>query len=186
MNKAIFLAALIVFSTGCRGKHNRTTVENEEPDTIARPAAGASAPGSALVSSLKMGDPGAAQQLGKGFYGLEGGAWRWTAREFTATLHPPAGAAQRGGTVTLSISIPPVIIDKLGSVTLTASVAGTKLKPATYAKAASYTYSADVPAALLGKEAVDVDFSLDKALPPGATDTRELGVVATAVGLEAK
>jgi hypothetical protein len=186
MNKAILLAALILFTlftVGCRGKHNRTTVQNEEPDTIARPAPSAPA---GLASSLKMGDPAASQQLGKGFYGLEGGAWRWTAREFTATLHPPAGAAQRGGTVTLSISIPPVVIDKLGSVTLTASIAGTKLKPATYSKAASFTYSADVPADLLGKDAVNVDFSLDKALPPGTTDTRELGVVATAVGLEAK
>jgi hypothetical protein len=183
MNKVIFLAALIVFTVGCRGKHNRTTVENEEPDTVARPAAGAS---SAPVSSLKMSDPAASQQLGKGFYGLEGGAWRWTAREFTATLHPPAGAAQRGGTVTLSISIPPVVIEKLSAVTLTASVAGTKLKSETYSKPASYTFSADVPAALLSKDTVNVDFSLDKALPPGATDTRELGVIATAVGLEAK
>lgn len=180
LTRSIFVtglvAGLILLTVGCRGKHSRTTVQNEEPEEIS----------TRLASSLKMNDPAAAQQLVKGFYGLEGGAWRWTSKQFTAALHPPVGSPQRGATVTLAISIPPVVIDKLSSVTLTASIAGTKLKSETYSKPASYTFSAEAPADLLGKDPVNVDFALDKALPPGATDTRELGIIVTAVGLETK
>jgi hypothetical protein len=172
---AIFVAALLFASAACRGKHSRTTVENEEPEG-----------GPRIASSLKMNDPAAAQQLLKGFYGLEGGSWRWTARQFTAILRPPLAAAQRGGALTLSFSIPDVVIQKLSSVTLTGSVAGTKVNSETYSKPGAYTFMADVPAALLTGDAVSVDFALDKALPASPADQRELGIIATAVGLEAR
>jgi hypothetical protein len=41
----------------------------------------------------------------------------------------------------------------------------------------------EVPANLLSDDAVRVDFRLDKALPPGDADKRELGVVASSAGL---
>ena len=39
-----------------------------------------------------------------------------------------------------------------------------------------------MPPNLLAGESVKVDFALDKALPPGASDQRELGLVVSAVG----
>ena len=77
--------------SGCRGKHNRASVENEEP------AEG----GPRLASSLKMNDPSAPAQLLHGFYGIEGGAWRWTAGKFSVLLRCPLGSAQRGATLSL-------------------------------------------------------------------------------------
>jgi hypothetical protein len=169
------LAATLVVTGACRGKHSRTTVENEEPEG-----------GPRIASSLKMSDPAAPQQLLKGFYGLEGGAWRWTAKNFSAMLRPPLASAQRGATLTFSITVPPVVIEKTSGVTLTASSGSTKLKSETYSKPGSYTFTADVPPDLLVKEAITLDFSLDKSISPGPTDSRELGIIATAIGLESK
>jgi len=170
------LAILLIFVlTACRGRHSRTEVKNEEPAGEAT-----------VVSSLKMSDQAAAKQLVKGFYGLESGSWRWTAGQFQVLLRPPVTAAQKGATLTFAFSIPEVTIQKLHDVTLTASVGGTKLKSEKYSKSGAYTYSAEVQPAQLGGEAVTVDFSLDKSLPAGSVDQRELGLVATAVGLETK
>ena len=43
-----------------------------------------------------------------------------------------------------------------------------------------------MPAIALPTTAVNVDFMLDKALPPSPADNRELGVIVSSVGFEAK
>lgn len=169
------LAGAFLVAGGCRGKHSGGGVQNEEPEA-----------GPRISSSVKMSDATASTQLRKGFYGLESNAWRWTAGTFSVVLRPPLAAAQRGGTLSFAFSIPEVVIQKLKSVTLAASIGSTKLKSETYAKPGGYTFTADVPVELLSKDSVIVDFALDKSLPPGAVDLRELGVIATAVGLESK
>jgi hypothetical protein len=169
------MAALLVSGSACRGKHNRMTVENEEPQA-----------GPRIASVLKMNDAAAAQQLLKGFYGLEGGSWRWTSKTFSVLLRPPLASPQRGASLTFSFSVPDVVIQKLSSVTLSVSAGGTKLKSETYSKPGSYTFTSDVPPDLLVKEAITIDFELDKTIPPSATDQRDLGIIATGVGLEAK
>jgi len=172
---ALLLAGILLSAGACRGKHSRASVENEEPEG-----------GPRIASALKMSDPAASQQLVKGFYGLEGGAWRWTAKNFSALLRPPLASAQRGATLTFSLSVPPVVIEKLSSVTLTATSGTTKLKSETYSKSGSYTFTADVPPDLLVKEAITIDFALDKSISPGSADSRELGIIATGIGLESK
>ena len=139
-----------------------------------------------MASAFKMNDPAAPAQLLHGFYGVESGSWRWTTGKFSVFLRSPLAAAQRGGTLTFSFSIPDISIQKLKSITLTAAVGPTALKSETYTKSGAYTLTADVPAELLTKEATTFDFSLDKSMPPGSVDQRELGVIATAVGLETK
>jgi hypothetical protein len=171
----LLLAGVLIMSGACRGKHSRTAVENEEPEG-----------GPRIASTLKMNDPAAPQQLVKGFYGLEGGAWRWTAKNFSALLRPPLASAQRGATLTFALTVPDVVIQKLSSVTLTASSGTTKLKSETWSKPGSYTFTADVPPDLLVKEAIAIDFSLDKSISPGSADSRELGIIATSIGLESK
>jgi len=171
------LAFVLLVSGACRGKHSRTTVQNEE----------APEGGPRIASTFKVGDPAATAQLLRGFYGLEGdGAWRWTAGSFAVLLRPPLTAAQHGATVALSFSVPDVVIQKLGPVTLTASAGGTKLGSAKYTKPGAATFSAEVPPELLTKETITIDFALDKSLPAGSIDQRELGVVATSVSLESK
>jgi hypothetical protein len=170
------LLATVIFAGACRGKHSRLAVENEEPAEAAP----------RMAATLKMNDPAAPAQLVKGVYGLEGGAWRWTAGHFSFLLRSPLSAAQHGATLTLGFTIPDVVTQKLGPLVLTASVGTTKLKSDTYAKPGPYTFTADVPAELLTKDSVTVDFALDKSIPAGAMDQRELGVIATSVGLESK
>jgi hypothetical protein len=43
-----------------------------------------------------------------------------------------------------------------------------------------------VPPDLLVKEAITLDFALDKSISPGSADSRELGIIATSIGLESK
>jgi hypothetical protein len=174
--KTYIIAALFLALAGaaCKGKHNEVAVQNEEPD-----------PGPRMLSTVRMGDTTASAQLLKGFYAVENNLWRWTAGKFSVLLKTPAGAAQSGATVSLVFTVPDPVIQKLRKLSLTASINGMALKTEEYTTAGPYTFSADIPAALLGTESVKVDFALDKSLPPGV-DKRELGVIASSVGLVSK
>ena len=166
-------AAILVLSlAGCK-QHKRVTVETVEESP-------------ALASWVATADPHAATQLLSGFYGVEQNSWRWTAGRFSVRLRPPRTAATKGALLQLKFTIPDVSMAKLKAVSLSATVNGTALAPESYTKAGEYIYSRDVPANLLGGDVVRVDFSLDKAIPPGASDRRELGVVATTVGFQPK
>src|SRR5205085_461897 len=71
-----------------------------------------------LASMINVADPHASIQLTKGFYDIESGAWRWTARSFSATLHPPKDAAQKGARLVLKLAISDVVLQKLKSMRL--------------------------------------------------------------------
>ena len=142
--------------------------------------------GPRMASTIHMGDPQTAPQLTSGFYGIEQNAWRWTGRRFSLVLRPPLGAAQKGVTLQLRLTVPPVIVEKLKTIALSATINGTSLPPETYTQAGDYTYTRDVAPALLGGESVRVDFQLDKSMPPSGADLRDLGVVVLSAGLEAK
>jgi hypothetical protein len=139
-----------------------------------------------LQSTVNMGDPRVAGQLVDGFYGVEAGAWRWTAKQFSVKLKSPEGAVQKGAILRFVLTVPPPVIEKSGSVTLTASVEGQTLAPETYSAAGQYTYQRDVPASLVGGADTMVSFQLDKSMSPGGMDKRDLGIVATTVALKSK
>lgn len=136
-----------------------------------------------IATTVQMGDPRAAGQLVSGFYDIEDNAWRWTGKQFVIELGTPLGAAGRGATLEFQYTVPPVVIEKNGPVTLSASVDGNVLPPQTVSSAGEQVYKADVPAALLGGESVKASFTLDKAMPPSGGDQRELGVVARSASL---
>jgi hypothetical protein len=163
----------ISLNLACSGKHS-TTIQNDEGEPVSK------AP---IVSVLKMSDPSAKDQLTKGFYPLEAGAWRWTAGDFSAVLKTPPGAAQKGATLTLALTVSDAVLKQMHSQTLAASVGGAALKSEKYVDAGSHTFTADVPATALTGDTVTIDFSLDNALPP-AVDKRELGVIVSSVGIE--
>jgi hypothetical protein len=170
--RKILLAALLAATTACKHPtvHSTDTIE-EAPH---------------LASTVQMGDRTTAKQLASGFYDIESNAWRWTMQKFAVDLRPPAHSAQQGAVLELHLTIPPSSIQKLGSIALSAAIGGTALAPETYSKAGQYTYRRDVPANLLVGDTARIDFQLDKAVPPGDVDKRELGVVAVSVGLVAK
>jgi hypothetical protein len=138
-----------------------------------------------LLSSVHMGDPQAVPQLLEGFYGIEQGVWRWTARKFVVALQSPSGAAGQETELEFKFTLPDAVISRLGGVTLTARVQGTDLGSEPYQQPGEYIYAKPVPAGVLADgEAVKVEFELDKALPPGEADKRELGLVAISVALK--
>jgi hypothetical protein len=139
-----------------------------------------------VPTTVQLGDPRAAGQVVSGFYDIEDGAWRWTGKQFVVELGTPLGAAGRGATLELSFTIPPVVIQKNPSITLSASVDGNLLPPETYTKAGEYVYKQDVPASLMNADSVRVTFEVDKTMTPGGADSRVLGVVATKAGLVRK
>ena len=139
-----------------------------------------------MASTVRMADAKTAPQLLSGFYGVENNAWRWTAKQFVVQLRPPAGASTKGAVLDLRLTVPAPVIEKLGGTTLTASINGTALPPDTYNKPGDYDYKREIAPALLAGDSVRIDFQLDKAMPPGDADVRELGIVVLRVGLESK
>jgi hypothetical protein len=168
---SVLLVTLALAPLGCKRK-----------PAVAPPSG--EAPG--MASTVHMGDPRTGNQLVSGFYGIEQNAWRWTGRRFSVVLRPPSGAAQKGATLRLRLTVPPVIVEKLKTISLSATIGGSTLPPETYTQAGDYTYTRDVAPALLGGESVRVDFQLDKSVPPSGTDLRDLGVVALSAGLGLK
>jgi len=168
------LAAGLLASAGCKRKARKMTMEPADEETTS------------LATMVHVADPRATVQLIRGFHDVEQNAWRWTMRKFSVTLKTPAGAAARGATLQLKFVIPDVVLAKLKSLALSASVEGTPLAGETYTAAGEQTYTRDVPPQAFKADAVTVDFVLDKALPPGPADRRELGVIVTTAGLEAR
>ncbi len=167
-------AVLIAGGAGCR--RSAKNIQAEATDEGAP----------ALASMIKVANPRASAQLLNGFHDVEGNAWRWTKGKFSVTLRPPLNAAQSGAKLVVKFSIPGPVIERVNSMTLTANVNGAAIPGETYTKAGDHTYSKDVPASALGADAVTVEFALDKFLPAGTLDQRELGVVVSSIGFEAK
>jgi hypothetical protein len=166
------LAVLLWAPLAC--KHKKPAAEQIIPDATRIPP------------TVHMGDPRAAGQVISGFYDIEDGAWRWTGKKFEVELGTPLGAAGRGATLELHFSIPPVVIEKNPSVTLSATVEGNVLPPETYTKPGEQIYKRDVPGSLLNGDSVRVIFEVDKTMTPGGADTRSLGVIATTAALVRK
>lgn len=170
---ALLAALLTLAPAACKRRNPPAAVSDEPP----KPAA------ANMVSALGMGDPHTAIQLTQGFYNLEANTWRWTMKNFTVQLRTPPGAAESGAALSFKFNIPETVSKRLGSLTLSATVNGIALAPETYAKAGNYTYARPVAANALSADVSTIAFALDKALPPGDKDARELGVISISVGL---
>jgi hypothetical protein len=125
-------------------------------------------------------------QLIRGFHGLEQNSWRWTMGKFVVTLKPPAGSADKGAKLTLNFSLPEAVLDKVKSTTLTASMQNTNLGSQAFSKPGDHSFTVEVPPTLLKTEAATAEFAMDRFLPAGTVDGRELGLVFVSVGLESK
>lgn len=174
MKRFIFVPLLVVLAAaGCKKKEPIRVQQTEEE-------------AGALASIVHVADPQATPQLLKGFHGVEQNSWRWTMGKFSVALRPPANAAKNGAVLNLKLSVPDPVIAKLKTVSLSAIAGGQTLSPETYTQSGEFTYTRDVAAKELAGDAVNIEFSLDKFLPAGEVDQRELGVVVSSVGLEPK
>lgn len=169
----VALLAAVAFSpAGCKRKR-RAKIQVDEQNT-------------GLATMVNVADPRTSVQLLRGFHEVENNAWRWTTHDFLVSLKPPAGAAQKGAVLALSFTVPPVLVEREKSVTVSAVVNGYATAPQTYDKVGEYVYRRDIPASVLGGEAAVAEFKVDKAMPPSAQDQRELALVVSKVGFEAK
>ena len=172
--RAMTLGVCLLLLGGCRQREKKIRIQQTDEDSAT------------LASVIHMSDAKAAPQLLKGFHSIEENAWRWTMGQFAVALRPPRNAAIRGAVLRLKFVVPEPVLAKLKKISLTAAVNGTSLPAETYTKSGEFEYTRDVDAKLLSGEAVNVEFTLDKFLPAGEIEQRELGVIVSSVGFEAK
>ncbi len=138
------------------------------------------------ASVVHVADPRTEKQLLSGFHGVEQNSWRWTEGKFSVALKPPARAAQYGAVLEMRFSVAEAVIKKLQTMSLTAKVNGTPLPPETYTQPGELVFARDLEPALLAGDTIKVEFELDKFAKPGDFDSRELGLIVSSIGLEAK
>jgi hypothetical protein len=139
-----------------------------------------------MATVVHMADPRASAQLVTGFYQVEQNAWRWTAGKFVVVLRTPRGAAQKGALLKMQFALPAPVISRFKAVKLAVNIDGTDLPPTTYTKSGEFVYLRDVSPDLMKSDSVRIEFALDKFLPAGAVESRELGLIASSIGLESK
>jgi hypothetical protein len=133
--------------------------------------------------SVEMGNRAHAAQLLDGWYGIEDGKWRWTAKNFSVLLKAPPGSDRSGAELSLKLFVPDVQIRNLGPITISADIGGRALPALVLSKPEDHVYSAHVPAEVLRPGVAAVNFRLDKAAVGLNGDARELGVVVSEVSL---
>ena len=172
MRRLVAAFALLTFvafgSVGCRRKKKITARED------------------GLASVVNVADPADSAQLVRGFSNVEADAWRWSTSKFSVVLRPPAGAAQDGAKLQLVFTLHDAVVNKLGPVTVNATVNGTAVGPETFSAVGDYTYSHEVQASALGSDVLTEEFTTDKALAPTEQDKRELALIVKTIGLVAK
>ncbi len=165
---------LLALAAACACVTNEPGVPVREEDGAA-PAA--------LLSSVNAADPQAEPQLLRGFHGLEQNAWRWTERKFSVMLQPPPPG--QPVIVNLAFTLPGVVTEAVGPITVTARVNGEEIGSQTYPEPGeAQQFEAETPAELIGSEPAEVEFELDKAMPPSERDPRELGIIVSSVSFQ--
>ena len=177
-----WLAIVLIAATGCA---DRVRPPAKQAEMISNSDVAQIQP-AVQAQSFNMREIDTSGQLAGGVYGIENKQWRWTAGDFSVVLATPRGASTRGATLVFTFYLPDVILSRTGPISLTASVNETEVGMKTYGTGGPQRFSAIVPAELLKESPVAVDFHLDGYVPAGILETRELGVIADAVGLESK
>ena len=81
----------------------------------------------------------------------------------------------------MKLFVPEESIERLGTLTLHATVNGEALLPAVYDAAGSHAYVREL-AASAGE--LELLFHLDRALPPEEADSRERGIIVSSIRVE--
>lgn len=110
-----------------------------------------------------------------GWHPLEQSSFRWTARNFSVELRKaPAFNVSK---LRFKFHLPSEAIAARGPITLTASVNGTAAPPATFASEGDHSLTVDLQPKISERKPLKIDFVVDKCLPAGQLDGRELGVI---------
>lgn len=156
------LSASALLLVGCQRRPNRAEVVQDES--------------AVLATGFSMDEPVASSQLLYGFYNLDGAPWRWTKQRFGVVLHVPQPKCK----LRLYLTLPGIVLEKTGPITVSATVNQKALAPETFSKEGMHTYSHDLE--LSGTEA-QVEFTTDKVVPAGVLDKRDLALIVSRVEL---
>jgi hypothetical protein len=138
-----------------------------------------------LLSHVEAADPQAEAQLLVGLHPLEQRLWRWTAQRFAVSLAAPRPVPDLPVELMLVFTLPDVIVETLGPITITAHIDGVEVGSQRYEQpGVDLTFSAEVPADLLWRETTAVEFELDKAMIAKEEPKRELGIVFLSAALQ--
>jgi len=164
----------LILATGCPRNEPElaTPLEEEEGSGEAQ-----------LLSTVNAADPAAEEQLLEGFHTVEQRAWRWVEKRFSLLLQPPPPAPGQLASLDLRFTIPEVIEQRVGPVTLSATVNGVALGAETFEAAGEHLYTREVPEGALTEAPARVEFEVDKAMPPSDQDSRELAIVVQSIAL---
>jgi tRNA (mo5U34)-methyltransferase len=116
-------------------------------------------------------------ELGTGWHAPESTGWRWTERRFVAGTQ---SADRAFSSLKLRFYIPPVLIERWGSVEVRASVNGSPLPPEMYNSEGDFEYLRGFGAC----RTVSAEFQVDRALPPDDSDRRERGVIVAGLSFD--
>lgn len=157
-----FLCASALVLSSCQRRPNPAEVVQDES--------------AILATGFSMDEPVASSQLLHGFYNLEGAPWRWTKQKFGVVLHVP----QPKSKLRLYLTLPGIVLEKTGPITLNASVNLKPLAPETFSKEGLHTYSREVE---LSETEARIEFETDKVVPAGVLDQRDLALIVSRVEL---
>jgi tRNA (mo5U34)-methyltransferase len=112
-------------------------------------------------------------ELLSGWHGLESGGHRWTERRFAIAVKNIAGPTE----LRLKYLVTEILLKHTGPIVLSATLDGRQLPPQGSERPGQYIYTVplDGPAT--------IQFEIDKVIPAGAIEERELGVAVSAVDL---
>ncbi len=109
-------------------------------------------------------------KLLEGWYALEHNSFRWTKRRFSIEVRRPPSAA-------FTVLRFDFRLAGAGPVTLSATVNGIAVPPATFLAEGEHSYHVSLPRDSLATHPTRIDFSADQCLPAGALDERELALL---------
>jgi len=127
------------------------------------------------TQTLRAADPDFLKQS-TGFYLLEQGGWRWTAREFSLVFPGSLPAT----TLTVHVNVPEAEFQKLGAITMSIRAGNHVLSPETFSRAGDFNMTRSVEPEWGNR----FDFRVDKTLAPAPGDNRELGIIFVSAKLE--
>lgn len=107
----------------------------------------------------------------EGWHPMEAGHFRWTAKRFSVRLQTTR--PRPSAFLSLAFFLP----EQLGEVTLSARINGLELPPQVFRRGGQCLYRQPVPPGVLASGCAEIEFTLDKAVPPRPGDQRELGLV---------
>jgi 4-amino-4-deoxy-L-arabinose transferase-like glycosyltransferase len=134
-----------------------------------------------LSSAISVIDESSAPQL-QGFYAIEEGKWRWTQPRFSITLGRPDLSWSSTARLSVQLHVPEIVVQRLGKLTLSVRLNQHALAPETISRPGEASFARAIPVEWLA-DANTFQFSLNKSLPPSASDPRELGIIVRSASL---